>query len=41
MALDLGFITRNFVMHLEFHGETTDCGIKPRDRMRMKDTEKK
>lgn len=28
-------------MRLEFNGETTDCGIKPRDRMRMKDTEKK
>lgn len=40
MALDLGFITRNSVMHLEFNGETTDCGIKPQDRMRRKDTKK-
>lgn len=29
MPLDLGFITRNYVMHLVFNGETTECGIKP------------
>jgi len=38
MALDFGFITRNYRMHLEFNGETTDSGIKPQNRMRRQDT---
>lgn len=41
MAPDLGFISRNSIMHLKFSGETIDCDIKSQDRIKRKDPEKK